>query len=210
MPHKTDRRHHQGEMSKQRILTAALEIAAERGYDGTSVALVTERTGLAASSIYWHFKNKDDLLAAALEHSYERWREVGPPWRSELPDAALPETLHQRLEHAAVAFVLQPEFWRLGLMLALEHRIKEPAARRRYLEVRANTLDALVDWYTRILEREGCDDVESARTLARFHHAVMDGIFVGAIAKPELDTAWLIRAIANGVASTIRRRAAQR
>lgn len=205
MPRTTDRRHQQGELSKQRILSATLEIAAERGYDGTSVALVTERTGLAASSIYWHFGSKDELLAAALEYSYERWREVGPPWRAELPDTPLAETLHQRIEHAATAFVLQPEFWRLGLMLALERRLKEPAARRRYLEVRANTLDNLTDWYTRIIEREGRDVDAAPRLLASFHHAVMDGLFVAARTNPGLDSTWIVKAVAAGLATAISR-----
>ena len=64
MPAKTDRRHRQGQESRQRILDAALAIAAERGYDGTTVALVCERAGLPASSVYWQFRNKDELLLA--------------------------------------------------------------------------------------------------------------------------------------------------
>ncbi|HBO55141.1 MAG TPA: TetR family transcriptional regulator, partial [Janibacter terrae] len=62
MPRKTDRVHKQGEESKESILRATLEIAATSGYDGTTVAKVVERTGLPASSIYWHFGNKDQLL----------------------------------------------------------------------------------------------------------------------------------------------------
>ena len=55
------RRRANGEESRQRILDAAAEIAGERGYDGTSIALVSERSGLPASSIYWHFEDKDAL-----------------------------------------------------------------------------------------------------------------------------------------------------
>ena len=81
MPAKTDRRHRQGQESRQRILDAALAIAAERGYDGTTVALVCERAGLPASSVYWQFRNKDELLAEALDHSYRAWRLAGPTWQ---------------------------------------------------------------------------------------------------------------------------------
>ena len=52
------------------ILDAATEIAAERGYEGTSIALVSKKCGLPASSIYWHFKDKDDLIAAVIERSF--------------------------------------------------------------------------------------------------------------------------------------------
>ena len=59
-----------GELSRERILDAATEIAAERGYEGTSIALVSAKCGLPASSIYWHFKDKDDLIAAVIERSF--------------------------------------------------------------------------------------------------------------------------------------------
>ena len=62
-----------GELSRERILDAATEIAAERGYEGTSIALVSAKCGLPASSIYWHFKDKDDLIAAVIERSYATW-----------------------------------------------------------------------------------------------------------------------------------------
>ena len=62
-----------GELSRERILDAATEIAAERGYEGTSIALVSKKCGLPASSIYWHFKDKDDLIAAVIERSFAHW-----------------------------------------------------------------------------------------------------------------------------------------
>jgi AcrR family transcriptional regulator len=62
-----------GVESRQRILDAAVEIAGERGYDGTSIAAVSAKCGLPASSIYWHFKDKDDLIAAVIERSFEAW-----------------------------------------------------------------------------------------------------------------------------------------
>ena len=58
------RRRVDGEASRTRILDAATEIASERGYEGASIALVSAKCGLPASSIYWHFKDKDDLIAA--------------------------------------------------------------------------------------------------------------------------------------------------
>ena len=65
---KPRRRRSNGQASRQKILAAAAEIAAERGYEGTSIGLVSEQSGLPASSIYWHFKDKDALLAAVIEH----------------------------------------------------------------------------------------------------------------------------------------------
>ena len=74
------RKRSHGEESRQRILDAAAKIAGDRGYEGTSIALVSERSGLPASSIYWHFEDKDHLIAAVIEHSFNRWLENIRAW----------------------------------------------------------------------------------------------------------------------------------
>jgi AcrR family transcriptional regulator len=198
MTRKTERRHEQGEQSRRRILEATVALAAERGYDGTSVALVTEATGLPASSVYWHFKNKDELLAETLEYSYRRWRETAPTWSNEVEPGDLGEQIHRRLHRAGAAFTESPEFWRLGLMLALERRVVEPAAKRRFLEVRRETRDAIADWWRRILP-SGQDDDETATRLARFHLAVMDGLYIGMRTDRGWDRERLIDLIASGL-----------
>jgi AcrR family transcriptional regulator len=41
-----------GEASREKILDAAAQIAGERGFQGTSIGAVSDRSGLPASSIY--------------------------------------------------------------------------------------------------------------------------------------------------------------
>src|SRR4029079_8344566 len=62
-----------GEQSGERMLDAATEVATERGYDGTTISLVSKKSGLPPTSIYWHFTDKDDLIAAVIERSFSRW-----------------------------------------------------------------------------------------------------------------------------------------
>ena len=50
-----------GELSRERILDAATEIAAERGYEGTSIALVSAKCGLPASSDLLAFQGQGRL-----------------------------------------------------------------------------------------------------------------------------------------------------
>src|ERR1700752_4875453 len=73
-----------GELSREGILDAATEISAERGYEGTRIPLVSAKCGLPASSIYWHFKDKDDLISAVIERSFGTWLSA---WQ--LPDEGL-------------------------------------------------------------------------------------------------------------------------
>ncbi len=200
MARKTQRRNEQGEESRLRILEATVALAAERGYDGTSVALVTEATGLPASSLYWHFKNKDELLAGALEYSYRHWRRSAPAWSSEVDDEGgdLEARIHRRLHAAAAAITESPEFWRLGLMLALEKRPVEPAARRRFLEVREETRNGIAQWWRQILA-PGSGDDDTVMRLARFHLSVMDGLYIGMRADRGWDRDKLVDLVASGL-----------
>src|ERR1700752_3058899 len=128
-----------GELSRERILAAATEIAAERGYEGTSIALVSAKCGLPASSIYWHFKDKDDLIAAVIERSFAHWLSS---WR--LPTEGTPrEHLVELALQVAKALLDSPDFLRLGLMLALERRPVEPRARAMFTAVSAQAFDRL-------------------------------------------------------------------
>jgi AcrR family transcriptional regulator len=197
---KTARRHQQGEESRLRILEATLAIAAERGYDGTSIALVTEATGLPASSVYWHFRNKDELLAETLEFSYRRWRDTAPTWQERVAVSDPAEEIRDRLHRASRAITDRPEFWRLGLMLGLANRPKEPSARRRYIEVRGETRAAIRDWWEQVLPAGDPDRArEVAERMARFHLAVMDGLYVGVHSGRGWNLERMVDLIADGV-----------
>jgi AcrR family transcriptional regulator len=55
------------EPGRGRIVTAARELFAERGYDGTSIAEIGDRAGISKSILYHHFGSKADLYEAILE-----------------------------------------------------------------------------------------------------------------------------------------------
>lgn len=61
-----------GEESRRRILDAAEELFAERGFDRTSFVDISERSGISRGSIPWHFTNKDGLMIAVMERATER------------------------------------------------------------------------------------------------------------------------------------------
>src|SRR5690606_4323762 len=61
-----------GEVTAARILDAAEELFAERGYHGASLRDVADRVGLRIPSLYNHFPSKEALYAAVLA------RGIGP------------------------------------------------------------------------------------------------------------------------------------
>ncbi len=160
-----------GELSRNRILDAASEIAAERGYEGTSIGLVSKKCGLPASSIYWHFKDKDDLIAAVIERSFAKRRTL---W--ELPeegDAA--GRLTGMVAQIAKALLDSPDFIRLGLMLALERRPEEPRARTMFLQARADAYGQMIDVIGELMP--DLTDVQMHQ-LATYAVAGADGLFI--------------------------------
>ncbi|SEG66036.1 DNA-binding transcriptional regulator, AcrR family [Thermomonospora echinospora] len=186
MAPKTDRRTQHSEESRRRILQAAAEISAERGYDGTSVALVTKRSGLPASSVYWHFGSKDELLAEVVEHSYRQWLPRKARWAPPEPGTDRVAYLRDALRQAGASFADQPEFMRLGLMLLLERRAEEPAARVRFKRIRAEMLDAMSEWWEAMLPEEvNASHPHLPRMLAQLNMAAADGLYMMSVGDPE-------------------------
>ncbi|MGW1066264.1 TetR/AcrR family transcriptional regulator [Streptomyces aureus] len=162
-----------GVESRQRILDATVEIAGERGYEGTSIAAVSAKCGLPASSIYWHFKDKDDLIAAVIERSFDTWlAEVA------LPDEDLGTPQEQAVAMAvrvAKSLVDAPDFLRLGLMLALERRPAEPRGRTVFLQVREIARTKIAETVSRFFPML---DEDAVSTVTTYAVAGADGLFV--------------------------------
>ncbi|MFH0173779.1 TetR/AcrR family transcriptional regulator [Streptomyces cacaoi] len=169
----TRRKRANGVESRQRILDATVEIAGERGYEGTSIAAVSAKCGLPASSIYWHFKDKDDLIAAVIERSFETWLAA-----VELPgeESGTPlERVVTMAGNVARSLVAAPDFLRLGLMLALERRPTEPRGRTVFLQVRGIAGQKITEVFRALLPDL---DETVVHTLTTYAVAGADGLFV--------------------------------
>ncbi|OBI91879.1 TetR/AcrR family transcriptional regulator [Mycobacterium sp. 1245805.9] len=165
------RRRLDGEASRARILDAATQIAGERGYEGTTIGRVSAKCGLPASSIYWHFEDKDDLIAAVIERSFAQWVSA---WQ--VPTEGRPrERLVGLARQVAKALLDSPDFLRLGMMLALERRPVEPRARARFMAVRAKAFELLGSAIREVVP--GLSEAQ-VRQLATYTLAGADGAFL--------------------------------
>ena len=61
MPRKTKE---ETELTRRKILDVALDVFAEKGYSRASLQEIADRAGYTRGAVYWHFKNKADLLEA--------------------------------------------------------------------------------------------------------------------------------------------------
>lgn len=160
-----------GRQSRRKIIEAAAAVAGERGYEGTSIARISKVSGLPASSIYWHFKDKDALLAAVVDEGVGRW--MGQVKRTD--GSSLPERVISLCQGVASALRESPDFTRLGLMLALEQRPDETVAKSLYLRLRRQAVELIAD---ELLDLR--PDLTAARVheLATYALAGGDGIFL--------------------------------
>src|SRR3954468_16654748 len=68
--------------TKERITTAAGEIFAERGFDGTTVREICQRAGANVAAVNYYFGDKQRLYVEAVCQAH-RWRMEQvplPPW----------------------------------------------------------------------------------------------------------------------------------
>lgn len=160
-----------GEESRRRILDATAELAGARGFDGTTISAVSKRSGLPKSSIYWHFDDKDTLIASVIEDSYRRWIE-------RIKYATTPadhETLGDGFGTSILAITDSPDFLRLGLLLTLEQRSEPTPARQRFVAIRAEVQDNLHRLYRGTFPGLGGDAITS---LCHLTMALTDGFFI--------------------------------
>jgi AcrR family transcriptional regulator len=167
------------ESSKLRILEAAAQIAAESGYEGTTISKVVKRSGLPVSSVYWFFKDKDELLAEVVRHSFDTWIAQQPPWEPLPKGVPVGEGLRAILDRSVLSLTAAPDFMRIGMMLTLEGREVEPAGREIFVQTRIAVEDEIAQWFTKAI---GARKVKRApglpRELARIVIAGTDGIFL--------------------------------
>lgn len=73
--------------TRQQIVEAADRLFYERGYEATSFGDIAQAVGLSRGNFYYHFKTKDEILAAVIALRLERTRQMLERWEAEGEDA---------------------------------------------------------------------------------------------------------------------------
>jgi len=93
--------------TRERLLAAAAEVFAEKGYWVATHAEICERAGTNTASVNYHFGSKENLYVEAWQHSHDESMRVHPPDGGVSPEAPPEERLY-------------------GRILAFMHRITDP------------------------------------------------------------------------------------
>lgn len=120
--------------ARERVLSTAVELFAEQGYDGTSVSQVIEKAGLTKGGFYHHFASKEDLLYEVYGNLITRQLEaMDAILARKLPPAeALRLLILDLVESTAASARRALVFWRELGRLGDERMADYRAARRRY------------------------------------------------------------------------------
>jgi AcrR family transcriptional regulator len=180
------RRVHQTTPENERaILDAVLSLAVTAGYEGTTMAEVARVSGLPIGSVYWHFENKERLFAALIDYCFEAWKERhrGPTNRHILHESIAGSAAHStNTEHVEEAF------WIIGLLFALEKRLGDNAARQKYLAVRGEMYELLVETVGADLPPAAlAAEPNLARKIVMLGRALTDGFYISASAGDDID-----------------------
>ncbi|WP_066948999.1 TetR/AcrR family transcriptional regulator [Microtetraspora fusca] len=176
------------ENRREEILLAALDVFAQRGYTGASIASIAERVGLSQQGVLHYFPSKDRLLAEVLRLRDERNLDV-----LVLPGEGGAITLE------TVAGLVEYNAQRRGIVqsftvLSAESVIEDHPARNFFKE-RYGTSRA---WMAEVIRAELGDELPAGLTpeqAAPLMFAVMDGLQLQWLLAPdEIDMPGLFRA----------------
>ncbi|MFF4370994.1 TetR/AcrR family transcriptional regulator [Streptomyces sp. NPDC001594] len=117
----------------RRLLVAAVEAFAERGYHATTTRDIAGRAGMSPAALYIHYKTKEELLHRISRIGHDKALEIlesaasAPGAAADRLDAAVRSFVRWHAAHHTTARVVQYELD----ALAAEHRSEIVALRRR-------------------------------------------------------------------------------
>lgn len=103
------------ESTREKILTAACRVFAEKGYSGASVTEICKSAGANIAAISYYFGGKESLYQQAWQHAHDRIAAAVPPDGGVAPDRPAPERLRGRIR-AALQRSLLDEATEFGIM----------------------------------------------------------------------------------------------
>ncbi len=119
---------------RERILASAVDLFAQHGYDGTSVAQVISAAGVAKGGFYHHFASKEQLLYEVygdlITRQFAGFEQIAA--RGLPPEQALREAIHDLIVTTAQSAKPALVFWREMNKLSDERTAEYRRQRRRY------------------------------------------------------------------------------
>ena len=174
-PRQKDANQARREASYNKILSVAMALFVQHGYDKTSVRMIAQAADISLGLLYNYFDNKESLFKAVILHSLSTIKGI----YHGLEVMLSPVKKIESLITTSFDIVRQdPHFWRLF------HRIRmQPMVMELLAEEVAEFRDFIIEKLEENLKQIG---VPAPRTEARILFATVDGIISHYVYQPEI------------------------
>jgi AcrR family transcriptional regulator len=168
--------------ARERLLDAAADLFAERGFRGASVDDIAAQAGLTKGALYWNFKSKDELFFALVEERVDRPLRAlmdltgGAPKDQETAphvSRGIAEVVDQQRQ----LVLLMHEYWALA--------VRDPQLCERYVERQRSLTKSLAQTLEARHQTTGVALTISAQRLATAIMALANGLAIERIADPK-------------------------
>lgn len=164
--------------TRERILQAARVIARDRGYKGTTLAMIQKKAGVHPGSFYWHFEDKDALFAALVRYAYEQ--------SGNLLERLDPRDAPNPVKVVLDSIVQNPArhgLWRFNVQLMLDPDMRDSKTAAEIRTLRELTQAALTRaWLEHVPDRVLAEMPELPVRMADYSLATVEGCILSRVA----------------------------
>lgn len=160
--------------SKDKILSVALELFAQNGYQGTSISQIAKKAKISKGLMYNYFKNKEKLLEEIVLEGFNKISELDYGLKKDKsPKKKLKELIDDTMNHLYDNL----KYWQLYAALLVQPQVQKKFENKFY-EFRELFILSMVD----IFKELGSDNPEMDAFLLGIH---FDGLALNFVATPD-------------------------
>lgn len=158
------------ERKQEAIKVAAKELFLRHGYANTTMEMVAAQAGVSIMTLYRHFRGKDVLFQAVIQHLCSQKAQQG----REMFWEGKPAEVLRRLGQLRLTYILNPEEIALYQVIlgALEHF---PEVGRMYYHLSIEKALDRLSVYLQELDRQGSFHIPNPRLSAQFFLTILQG-----------------------------------
>src|SRR5690606_6088010 len=155
------------ELTREKIIMAAFQLFAEKGYASSSVSQIAKEAGISKGLIYHYFKSKEEVLKGIFDMLVQKGEVIFEQWGGQTPKEKLRITITESVNMIKT----QPQIMRFMASLSLQ-----PDAAQDLKEISDIKREEMMAIYQQVFEELGYHDPEAE---AYYTGALLDGILLG-------------------------------
>ncbi|UQZ88376.1 TetR family transcriptional regulator [Deltaproteobacteria bacterium Smac51] len=158
-------------LSRQKILVAAAECFAEKGYEGCAIADIADRAGMSKGNIYVHFTSKEELFKCMIQEDHMG---AARKLKQALVESGAVEALLELLFRCIreVSYPVDHRLWLECLSVAGRNE----AIRESFIASDRIMRDAFISLLKKAAENGEVDDSLDFETISLWIYALADGL----------------------------------